>query len=346
MIHKARYYKTIDSETVLCELCPALCRLTPGKRGICRSRYNDNGVLKTDNFGETVTVAIDPIEKKPLYHFLPGSDIVSIGANGCNLACRHCQNWQISQEKTPTTYIPPEQLSDIGAREGSIGVAFTYTEPVIWYEYIVETAPLLRKNGLAVVMVSNGYINPEPMEELLPVVDAFNIDIKGMRPEFYTKICKGKLEPVQDAIRQIAASPSHLELTNLIITDLNDSDEDFHALGEFIASVDAAIPLHLSAYYPTYKLTNPPTESKTLEKAHKILSSYLSYVFVGNREIAGCSHSYCRSCGHTLIERRGYNIKITGLESDSRCGKCHTPSGIIVSLIRQENSAGNGASRR
>lgn len=330
MKHKASHYKSLSEDIVQCRLCPSNCRLTPDQRGLCNSRFNEQGELYTDNFGETVTVAIDPIEKKPLYHFLPASDIVSIGANGCNLFCRHCQNWQISQQKTFTTYIAPEDLPEIAARDNSVGVAYTYTEPMIWYEYIVEAAPEVKKAGLVNVMVSNGYINPEPLQALLPLIDAFNIDIKGMRPDFYKKICKGKIEPVLETIRLIGQSPAHLELTNLVITDLNDSDEDFHRLGEFIASVDVSIPLHISAYHPSYQLQNPATSPDTMLRAYHILKEYLAYVFVGNLAIPGCSDSICRSCGELLIHRSGYRIDIAGVAKDGACRKCATPAGIIL----------------
>ncbi len=331
MKRKARFYSKLSDKIIQCDLCPATCHLTEGQSGLCQSRYNDNGSLFTENFGETVTIALDPIEKKPLYHFLPGTDIVSIGANGCNLFCKHCQNWQISQRKVSTTYIAPEELPQVGAQKGSVGVAYTYTEPMIWYEYILEAASHVKNADLVNVMVSNGYINPEPLQTLLPLIDAFNIDIKGMRPEFYKKVCKGKLEPILETIKAIANSDAHLELTNLVITDLNDTVNDFHQLGKFIASVDKSIPLHLSAYYPSYQLQNPGTSTATLSKAHEILTSYLTYVFVGNREIPGCSDSRCQSCGETIVSRSGYRIDRSGLGPDGECNSCQAATGVICS---------------
>lgn len=322
MIRDALYYRALENARVQCTLCPANCRLKPDQRGICRSRFNDGGRLKTDNFGETVTIAIDPIEKKPLYHFHPTADIMSIGPNGCTLSCRHCQNWEISQEKARTVFISPEQLPKLAGQHGSIGIAYTYTEPMIWFEYILEAAPRVREAGLVNVMVSNGYINPEPLGELLPLIDAYNIDLKGMRPEFYRRVCRGRLEPVLEAIRLIADSPGHLEITNLVIPDLNDADDDFHRLGQFIASIDRTIPLHLSAYRPSYKLNNPPTPRATLVRAYAIARSYLSYVFVGNMQIEGCSNSQCPSCGKLLVERSWYNIDIVGVSSEGRCAGC------------------------
>ena len=330
MIQEAQYYSKRGNERVQCHLCPAQCRLKPKQYGICNCRFNDSGRLMTDNFGETVTIAIDPIEKKPLYHFHPGTEIVSIGPNGCNLSCRHCQNWQISQEKTATSYIAPEKLPEIAGRGESIGVAYTYTEPLIWFEYLLAAAPEIHRAGLVNVAVSNGYINLKPLEELLPLIDAFNIDLKGMRPEFYRRICKGRLEPVMDVIKAIAASPAHLEVTNLIIPGLNDSDDDFERLGEFLGSLDPAIPLHLSAYYPSYKLDQPPTPAETMIRAYKITKKYLSSVFVGNMYIKGCSDSICSSCGAVLVSRSGYRVDSYGLEKDGRCRNCGTVSGIIT----------------
>jgi pyruvate formate lyase activating enzyme len=330
MIHEALYFEKLDDQEVRCKLCPAECRLKPGQRGICRCRFNDNGTLKTDNFGETVTIAIDPMEKKPLYHFLPTTDIVSIGVNGCNLSCLYCQNWQISQEKVGTTYIDPMDLPQVASQQGSVGIAYTYTEPLIWYEYILESAPLIRDAGLVNVMVTNGYINPEPLKRLLPLIDAFNIDLKAMRPDFYAKICKGKLEPVLEVIRLVAASSAHLELTNLVIPGLNDSEEDFHKLGEFVASVGQSIPFHLSVYHPSYRLDNPRTPPETMKRAYRIMRQYLANVFVGNMEIDGCSNTYCRACGDILVERSWYHVKTTGLDQDGKCRKCGAQSDIIL----------------
>ena len=332
MIHEALYFDRLEDNVVICRLCPAECRLKPGRRGICRSRFNDDGDLKTDNFGETVTLAVDPIEKKPLYHFLPAANIVSIGPNGCNFACRHCQNWEISQTEIGTHLIDPENLPELAGKGDSIGIAYTYTEPLIWYEYLLQTAPLIKQAGLVNVMVSNGYINPGPLERLLPLIDAWNIDLKGMRPEFYTKICKGKLEPVLEVIRLVAASPAHLELTNLVIPGYNDSDDDFHRLGEFIASADKSIPLHLSAYHPSYKLDAPRTPPATLMRAYDILKKYLAFVFVGNMEIPGCSNSYCPSCGEMMIQRSGYHVETTGLDKRARCRACRAESAVVLKI--------------
>ncbi len=328
MIKSAQYYEKLDDQIVRCTLCPAYCKLTDGKVGICGSRLNKGGELVTDNYGELVTIAVDPIEKKPLYHFYPGKDILSTGANGCNFACINCQNWTISQRKVRTMYFPPERLVESAKQHGSIGVAFTYTEPMIWFEYLMDTMPLLRKAGLKTVLVTNGYINPEPLRELVKYVDAMNIDLKGIRPEFYLKVCKGKLEPVLDTIRFVKQSGVHLELTNLIIPDRNDSDDDLSALVDFVASVSTDIPLHLSAFHPDYELDTHPTPMATLLRAREIAQSKLQYVYIGNARIEGGSDTFCPQCGRLLIGRDGYSVEIKGLNG-SICDGCNYDTGIV-----------------
>lgn len=328
MIRPAVHWETVSPGVIRCTLCPAFCRLKDGVHGICDSRYNLDGRLVTDNYGEVVTIAVDPIEKKPLYHFHPGSTILSTGANCCNLSCRHCQNWSISQVRTRTTFCSPEQLAMLAREHHSIGVAFTYTEPMIWFEYIRDTAPKIREHGRKVVLVSNGYINPEPLSELIPLVDAANIDLKGMRPEFYRRVCKGKLEPVLDTIRLLAHSSVHLEVTNLIIPGLNDSDKDLRELIDFIAAINPQVPLHFSAYHPDYKMEAPATPSETLTRAHAMARRKLAYVFVGNALIEGASDSLCPSCGAVLIKRTGFRAKRQALEA-GRCSVCNAETGIV-----------------
>lgn len=328
MIKKAAYQEDLGDGRILCQLCPAWCRLTPGKKGICGSRYNSDGVLVTDNYGELVTLAVDPIEKKPLYHFFPGSSILSTGPNCCNMGCIHCQNWSISQEKTPTRYLSPQELVEAALDSKSIGVAFTYTEPIIWYEYIMAIAPLLRQAGLKSVMVSNGYINPDPLDKLLEYVDAFNIDLKSIRSAHYRRICKAELEPVQRSIEKIAASEAHLEITNLIIPTLNDTDNDLTELCDYIASVSDKIPLHLSAYHPSYKLDVPATPPQTMLRASRIARERLKYVFVGNVMLDGTSDTNCPACGQVLISRSGYQAAMSGIKN-GRCSECGVEADIV-----------------
>lgn len=328
MNHPAAYIETLSDSIVRCRLCPANCRIKPGNRGLCRSRFNDNGRLRTDNYGELVTVAVDPIEKKPLYHFHPGAQILSTGANCCNLACRHCQNWTISQQTVPTSFCSPEQLAALAVDHKTLGVAFTYTEPMVWFEFIRDTAPLLREAGQKVVLVSNGYINPEPLAELAPLIDAANIDLKGIRPEFYRRVCKGKIEPILHTIRFLYEQGVHLEITNLIIPDENDGAEDLHDLVDFVASVSPRLPLHLSAYHPDFQMDNPSTPIEKLREAQAIASAKLAYVFLGNVGAPGAGNTVCPDCGNLLLERRGWKPDIVGIE-DGCCRRCGSKTDII-----------------
>ena len=328
MIRTASYFKKTDGNSVQCQLCPADCLLSEGKTGICGSRFNRGGELMTDNYGELVTFAVDPIEKKPLYHFYPSSDILSTGANGCNFGCLNCQNWTISQQKVKTITVTPEQLVELAKQHKTIGVAFTYTEPMIWFEYIMDCAPLLHEAGLKVVLVSNGYVNSEPLEELLVYIDAINIDLKSIRSDFYKEMCKGKLEPVLKNIKTIAESKTHLELTNLIIPGKNDSNEDLSEWVDFVASVSDKIPVHFSAYHPDYKLDIPATPLKTMLRAVEIAQKQLSYVYVGNIIVENGAHTYCPQCNNLLIRRTGYQTEIVALEN-SVCTQCNFDTGII-----------------
>lgn len=328
MIKEADYYDTLDQGVVRCRLCPADCRLREGSYGICQSRKNQNGQLITENYGELVTLALDPIEKKPLYHFYPGSMILSTGANGCNLKCEHCQNWTISQQKVNTKFYSPQDLVATAQTNDSIGIAFTYTEPFIWYEYIMDCAPLLKEAGLKTVLVSNGYINPEPLEKIIGYIDAINVDLKGIQPEFYKKICHGQIEPILDNLKYISKSSTHLEITNLIIPGLNDSEGDLNDLVDFIADLDDMIPLHFSAYHPDYKMDIPQTEPTTLLLAHRIAAKKLKYVYLGNLHMEGMTDTVCPGCGTILIERAGFEPHLSSLER-GKCSNCGFLTGII-----------------
>jgi pyruvate formate lyase activating enzyme len=272
---------------------------------------------------------VDPIEKKPLYHFYPGSKILSTGPNCCNLGCTFCQNWLISQRRAPTRYWSPQQLVDAAVQEKSLGIAFTYSEPLVWFEYILDTAPIAHRAGLKIVLVSNGYLNAAPLEELLPHVDAFNIDLKGMSERFYLRICKGKLSPVLENIRRIARSPAHLEITNLVIPGENDTEPDIEALAAFVASVSDLIPLHFSAYHPDYQMEHSSTPVSTLLLAGEIGRRHLKYVYLGNVSIDEGNDTLCPACGRLLIERAGFSATVCGLDG-SRCGGCGAETGIRI----------------
>ena len=318
----ALYWIKLEEDKVQCNLCPHNCKINEGQYGVCNVRKNNSGNLETTIYGEISSMADDPIEKKPLYHFYPGEGILSVGTVGCNFHCTFCQNWNISQEKAPTKYIAPDELTKITKRYRSMGVAFTYNEPLIWFEYILDSAKFLQAQDLKVVLVTNGYVNPEPLSELLPYVDAMNIDLKSPKDEFYKKLCKGTVEPVKNTIR-MASSKCHVEVTTLLVSGENDSDEDLHDIVDFIAEVNPEIPFHFSRYFPNYQFNAPATDPGCLSKAYTIAKEKLNYVYLGNINIPGSSDTICPKCDSMLVSRSGYFTKITGLDGNKckNCGK-------------------------
>lgn len=329
MIKEALYYESLPDKRVICTLCPSECNLSDQKAGICKSRKNVDGKLITDNYGELVALAVDPIEKKPLYHFYPGSSILSTGANGCNMGCLHCQNWSISQEKVSTKFLSPEHLVEEALCHNSIGIAFTYTEPVIWFEYIIDCAVLLKEAGLKVVLVSNGFVNPKPLKELIKLIDAVNVDLKSMSENFYRRICKAELNPVLETLETLAASSVHLEITNLIIPGENDSVAEIKQMADFIYSLSDSIPLHLSAYHPDYKMKVPASDKKIMLNAHQIASERLKYVYVGNFPLLNKNNTYCPNCNSLLVERSYHTVTIENIKNNV-CGKCQSEINLIL----------------
>ena len=322
MKKEAQYYEKLDGNRVRCRLCPHGCVIADGKTGLCRVRHNEGGTLYSVIYGRITSVAMDPIEKKPLYHFHPGKAILSLGTMGCNFACLFCQNYTIAQMEAATRPFDSHEAVQAALENDSIGIAYTYNEPFIWFEYVLETAKLAREKGLKNVLVTNGYVQQEPLNELLPFIDALNIDIKSIRPEFYKKICRGSLEPVLETCKT-AVKSALVEVTNLIIPGHNDSDDDFEKLAGWVAeNMGRQTPAHLSAYFPCWKMTAPPTPLATLERAYDIFTRHLDYVYLGNvRSRKGCD-TVCRSCGATLIERVGYNTRIAQMKEDGKCAKC------------------------
>jgi len=304
----ARYYEKLPDKRVRCTLCPVNCGIKPGRKGICKLRENVDGELIASGYGQVVSLAIDPIEKKPLYHFYPGQPILSTGPNGCNLRCPFCQNWTISQEDSSTEYVSPEQLVTIAENKGSLGVAFTYTEPLIWFEYLYDCAIILKERGLKVVAVTNGYLNEDPVRELFKLIDAANIDLKSASPTFYKKTCRGNLDDVVRTIKIAKESGTFIELTNLLIPGENDSDKDIKDIVNIIAEIDPLIPFHISRYFPQYKYDSPPTAVASIQKAVDISRQKLAYVYPGN--YIDNSNTVCPGCGHIMVERAGYSIKI------------------------------------
>lgn len=329
---EARYFKKLDNNKIKCLLCPVECKLSEGQEGICFGRKVINGRLIATNYAEVVSVHVDPIEKKPLYHFYPGEQIISVGPNGCNLFCKHCQNWSISQERQKTMTIMPDKLIEITKQEQSIGIAYTYSEPLIWFEYLLDACKLAHENGLVNVFVTNGYINPEPLDEIMPHVDGLNIDVKSMRKEFYKKNCKGKLDTVKHTVQAACTAGKHVEVTYLIITALNDSVEEITELVDWLAGLNSKIPLHFSRYFPSYKLDNPTTPLDTLKKAYQIAQARLDYVYIGNVHIEGTSDTFCPTCGNLLVNRSGYFTSLAGIES-GHCNKCKSSVDFVLQPV-------------
>jgi pyruvate formate lyase activating enzyme len=315
---------------VNCELCPHRCRISEGKAGICRYRRNEGGRLVAGNYGRVSSSGYDPIEKKPLYHFRPGSTIFSVGTVGCNLGCGFCQNWQISQADAETTYLSPAaaaQLAGARPRGGrqSIGIAFTYSEPVVWWEYVFDTAKAVRAMGLSNVLVTNGFIEPAPLRELLPVIDAMNIDVKSFSDGFYREVCRGKLEPVLRTVEAAHAAGVHVEVTTLLVPGLNDNEAELEALARWLGAIDRGIPLHFSRYFPNYRMTSPPpTPLATMEAAHAVARRHLDFVYLGNVMTDAGADTVCPTCGSVVIRRDGYRAFPAGLEGTG-CARCGRP---------------------
>jgi len=331
-MQEARFWKKADKErnnTVQCKLCPHNCVITEGKTGLCGVRQNNGGKLFSLVYGRPVAVHVDPIEKKPLYHFFPGSLSLSIGTVGCNLFCQHCQNWDIARgkpDKVPSLSLSPEQVVKLALNKGCKSISYTYNEPTIYLEYAVDCARLARKNGLRNIIVTNGFISKEPAEEFTECMDAANVDLKSSNDEFYRNICKGKLSPVLDTLKIFKKNKNKLwlEVTNLIIDKKNDSMKEIENMCKWIGTeLGKDVPLHFSRAFPMYKMLDiQPTPEKTLLKAKKIAEKYLDYVYVGNIELENSGNTFCPKCKKELISRNRYETVISPeLEGNKcRCG--------------------------
>ncbi|MEN8256781.1 MAG: AmmeMemoRadiSam system radical SAM enzyme [Thermodesulfobacteriota bacterium] len=326
---EALFYSADADKTVSCRLCNHHCRIKQGKRGICGVRENQDGTLYTLVYGHLVSGNTDPIEKKPLFHFLPGTTSYSIATVGCNFRCEHCQNYQISQYphlsggEISGNKRSPQQVIEAALASGSASISYTYVEPTIFYEFAYDCCTLAHKRGLKNAFVSNGYMTPEVTRHVAPVLDGINIDIKAFSDDFYKKICKARLQPVLDNVRLMHELGVWVEVTTLLIPGLNDSTEELQKLARFIKDIDPTIPWHVTAFYPTYKLTDrPPTPVETLRKARDIgLKEGLHFVYEGNIPGEGGENTYCPSCGTEIISRYGMqtrDIKISG----ARCASC------------------------
>jgi pyruvate formate lyase activating enzyme len=325
---EALYYHATHDQVVECRLCPHHCTIKPGKRGICRVRKNVEGRLIAENYGKVCSLNFDPVEKKPLYHFYPGQTIFSIGSVGCNLRCKFCQNWNISQTGVDEHFnlkeYTPDEIVDLAfSRQDNTGIAYTYNEPVVWFEYMEEIARLAKKKGLKNVMVTNGFVDPEPLAALISLMDAFSVDLKAFTEDFYKAMTGSALQPVLNTLKAIRKAGRHLEVTNLVITGTNDDEADFSRMVEWLGSeLGVNTVLHLSRYFPMYKMDKNTTPEETLHRFYEIAKERLNYVYLGNLRIEKGNHTRCPRCGHMLIMRMGYHTEITGLDEWGRCGLC------------------------
>ncbi|MGE4266218.1 MAG: AmmeMemoRadiSam system radical SAM enzyme [Deferribacterales bacterium] len=315
----AKFWRAEKDQCVRCVLCPHACLIEPGGHGKCLIRKNIDGVLIASAYGKVSSGAVDPIEKKPLYHFHPGSNILSVGFNGCNMSCLFCQNWQISTQETATQDTSPMELLHTARRSFSIGIAYTYNEPLTNFEFVLDCAKEFRESGFKNVIVSNGMINPEPLSELIPYIDAANIDLKGFTEDYYREH-GGNLNAVKHTIEALFKGGVHVELTNLLIPQKNGNEADFENMCRFISGLSRDIPLHISGYFPQYKYDFPPTSNNALTDFAKKAKNYLNYIYIGNKAGCGFTDTTCPECGQLLIKRSGFKTQC--LTDENKCPNC------------------------
>lgn len=327
-LHEARFYSR-DKGKVICGLCAHNCPITKGKTGRCGVRKNIDGTLYSLVYGELVAEHLDPIEKKPLFHVLPGSMSLSISTMGCNFFCTHCQNNSISQVQhlcageLKGRKADPEEVVAMAVRGHCRSISYTYVEPTVFYEFAYDCAVLARRNNIKNIFVSNGYMSEEAAVHIAPYLDAINIDVKSFSDDFYTKICGARLQPVLDCVRQLKQLGVWVEVTTLIIPGLNDSDEEVAMIASFLAELDTAIPWHVSAFYPTYKMVNrQPTSRAVLSRAGELgRAAGLRFVYEGNAAGGGGENTYCSGCGKTVIERYGFAV-VGNVLAQGQCPHC------------------------
>ncbi len=327
---EASYYEIFRGDQTVCGLCPNACQLSPGDRGICRSRVNINGTMYTLSYGNPCAVHVDPVEKKPLLHFKPMSLAFSIAAAGCNFRCLNCQNWQISQvrpEDVRHYELFPEQVVQAAKKSGSVSIAYTYSEATAFFEYMFDTAAIARANGLSNLWISNGYINPEPLLDLCRFMDAANVNLKAYSDAVYKKLNGGRLQPVLDTFCTLHEQKIHFEITNLVVPGYTDDEKMVKKMcGWILEALGPDHPLHFSRFSPQYKLKRlPPTPVSTLSRFRKIaLAEGIRYVYVGNVPGHEGVHTWCHNCKKLLVERNGYNIGAYNIEN-GKCRFCGTP---------------------
>ena len=325
---EALFYKKLKNNIVQCVLCPNFCVIKENNKGVCLSRKNISGKLVSLTYGKPVAMHIDPIEKKPLYHFIPGTKSFSIGTAGCTLKCLFCQNAEIAQvdpkDFSTNKFIEPKNIVKEAINKGCQSISYTYNEPVSCIEYVLDIAKLARKNKIRNIIVSNGYINEEPLKKLCKYIDAANIDLKGFTEEFYKNNCLGKLKPVLNALKILKKNKVWLEITNLIIPGLNDNPIEIEKMCNWIKdNLGTDVPLHFSRFFPMYKLTNKEeTSAKTLESAYNMAKKQgIKYIYIGNIK-TDKENTYCHNCNSLLIERNGYSIIKNNIKNNS-CYKCN-----------------------
>jgi len=316
------------NDKIECLLCPHFCKLAKDKTGICGVRKNSGNEIELLTYGVISGHSLDPVEKKPLYHFFPGHNILSIGSYGCNMRCDFCQNWHISQQITSdfSNKTNPENiLKESLSVNRNIGIAFTYNEPIIWFEFIRDVAVQVKEKGLFTAMVSNGYVNKDPLAEIVGFIDAFNIDLKAFNANFYKKLTGADIEPVKDTLKQIVKSGKHLEVTTLIIPGRNDDESEMEMESKWIADeLGNTVPFHLSRYFPMYKRDDPATPQSTLNRLFDIASKYLKHVYMGNTISETGQDTSCSNCGTVVTKRTGYNTRLMNLDNYGKCTKCNT----------------------
>jgi pyruvate formate lyase activating enzyme len=327
----AVYFDEYGEEKVLqCLLCPLHCIIKPDQVGFCGVRKNVDGMLYSLNYGQLTSIAIDPIEKKPLYHLFPGEKILSVGSWGCNLRCNFCQNWEISKQRPKTVMrVMPQQLIQIALERESRGIAFTYNEPIVSFEFILDTSRAAAKEGIYSILVTNGVIDEEPMDLLSQSVRGMNIDLKGWNDEFYVKDIGTEKRVVLRSIETARKAGTHIELTTLIIPGKNDSPEEMREEAKWISGLSKDIPLHINRYFPNYKSTIPPTSPDSLIQLADVAKEYLRYVYVGNIDLPGLSDTTCPYCGNLLVERRGMRSSVVGIDEKGRCNNCQKEIPIV-----------------
>lgn len=312
---EARFYEKLASKKIRCELCPRECVVGDGRRGYCGVRENRDGVFYTIVYGRVCAAHVDPIEKKPLFHYLPGSDAFSVATAGCNVNCRFCQNWEISQaqpEQVAAEYLPPRKIAELAAKSGCPTIAFTYSEPVVFTEFLMDAADAGHEAGIRSIVVSNGYIQDEPLRAAYGKMDAVKIDLKAFSESFYRKVVTGKLRPVLDSLVTLRKLGKWTEIVYLVVPTLNDSDQEFRGLADWVkTNLGTEVPLHFSQYHPQYLLKSlPVTPVATLERAKAIADAEgLQYVYVGNVPGHPGENTYCPQCKRLLVERTGFEIR-------------------------------------